>query len=192
MDADNIAQLAYLALLGTAVVGWFFAENAQSLGKSAKQAIIWVLIFIGVIAAVGLWSDIKSNVAPRAEQLGDQTIEIPRSINGHYELTLSVNGRDVDFLIDTGASQIVLSPQDAALVGFDVDNLRFTGFAETANGTVTTANVTLDTVQFGTLTDRNLRAVVNGADMDGSLLGMTYLNRFSAIEISNNTMILKP
>lgn len=190
MDSDNIAQLAYLALLGTAVVAWFFAQNTQSLGKTTQQALIWVLIFVGVIAGVGLWGDLKHTIAPSVTQPTEDSIEIPRSINGHYEITMMVNGVPVDFLVDTGASQIVLAPKDAHKVGFDVENLRYTGQAQTANGVVATAEVILDDIKFGTLSARGIRAWVNQSDMDESLLGMTYLNRFGSIEIRNDTMIL--
>ncbi len=52
MDGDNIARIAYLGLLGAAVVAWFISQNRQSLGKTMQQAMAWVFIFIGVIAVV--------------------------------------------------------------------------------------------------------------------------------------------
>ncbi len=190
MDSDSIAQLAYLALLGAAVAGWFFAENSQSLGKTARQALIWVLIFVGAIAAVGLWQDIRNDVAPRASQATEGQIDIPRSFNNHFEITMVVNGQPVDFIVDTGATAVVLSPSDAERIGFTLENLNFDGRASTANGVTSTADVTLDEVRFGTVSDRIIPAVVNAADMNQSLLGMTYLNRWDTIEIKNDTLTL--
>ena len=58
MEANDIGQLAYLVLLGAALVGWFITQNRASLGKVTQQALAWGLIFLGVIAAVGLWTDV--------------------------------------------------------------------------------------------------------------------------------------
>jgi len=55
---------------------------------------------------------------------------------------------------------------------------------------VLTAPVRLDRVEVGQIRDQNLRAVVNGGEMDRSLLGMTYLGLFSSIEISGGTLVL--
>ena len=94
------------------------------------------------------------------------------------------------FVIDTGASQVVLSQRDAARIGIDLEDLRYFGSAMTANGVVETAPVFLDTVQLGSISDVNIPAVVNGGEMDTSLLGMTYLGLYDRIEIANNELVL--
>ena len=102
MDGDSIARLAYLSLLGAAVVAWFISRNRQSLNKTLQQMMAWVFIFIGVIAVVGLWEDIRSTVGPSAQMsvTGD-TVEVPRSYDGHYYLPVLVNGEPITFLVDT-------------------------------------------------------------------------------------------
>ncbi|SMY09612.1 retropepsin-like aspartic protease family protein [Flavimaricola marinus] len=190
MDGNDFGQLAYLVLLGLAVAGWFFAQNRESMGKVAQQAAVWGLIFVGAIAAAGMWNDISRDVIPRQGVLSDGRIEVPVGRDGHYHLTLAVNGTPVDFVVDTGASQIVLSRQDAARAGIDTTALTYLGTAQTANGVVRTAPVRLDSLSLGDLADRSVRAVVNDGDMDGSLLGMTYLSRFERIEIENGRLVL--
>jgi aspartyl protease family protein len=101
-----------------------------------------------------------------------------------------VNGEPVRFVVDTGATQIVLSKSDARRVGLDVDDLVYLGRAYTANGEVRTAPVKLDTVSIGPIKDSNVRAVVNDGAMEGSLLGMEYLQRFSSVEIGGGKLIL--
>ncbi|MEM9707480.1 MAG: TIGR02281 family clan AA aspartic protease [Pseudomonadota bacterium] len=193
MDSADIPRLAYLALLGLAVAGWFFAEARQSMGKTLRQAMVWGLIFLGVIAAVGLWEDIRRDVAPRQAVFEDGSrIEVPRSPDGHYHLTLRLNGAPVDFIVDTGASNLVLSTDDARRVGIDADALRYTGFANTANGTVRTADVRLNEVSLGGVEVRDFPASVNGGDMSFSLLGMDYLELFDRIEISGGLLVLEP
>ncbi|GAB4534818.1 MAG: TIGR02281 family clan AA aspartic protease [Ruegeria sp.] len=191
MDGYDLGRLTYLALLGGALLLWFFTQNRQSLGKTVQMVMAWVFIFIGVIAVVGLWDDIRSTVGttPQLAVAGD-VIEVPRSFDGHYYLPMLVNGKPVTFLVDTGASQIVLSPRDAKRVGIDPDSLNFVGRAATANGLVRTAPVRLDSLELGPIADRNVSAWVNEGDMDRSLLGMDYLQHFSNIQFADGRMIL--
>ncbi|MBO9445327.1 TIGR02281 family clan AA aspartic protease [Ruegeria sp. R14_0] len=191
MDGDNIARIAYLGLLGAAVVAWFISQNRQSLGKTMQQAMAWVFIFIGVIAVVGLWEDIRTTVSPAPQMtVTGQTIEVPRAHDGHYYLPIEVNGQPITFLVDTGASQIVLSSQDAERIGIDPDQLNYFGRANTANGQVRTAPVSLDTLSLGPITDRNISAWVNEGELNKSLLGMDYLHRFSNIQFANGRLLL--
>ena len=95
---------------------------------------------------------------------------------GHYVVEAMVNGTPVDFLVDTGASHVVLAPADAARLGFRPAQLRFTGRAETANGTVGLAPVTLRELRIGQLSRHGVAAVVNEAPMGISLLGMSFLD----------------
>ncbi|MGR3343085.1 MAG: retropepsin-like aspartic protease family protein [Paracoccaceae bacterium] len=190
MDGDNIARLAYLVLLGLAVGGWFIAENRANLGRTARQAAVWGLIFVGAIAAVGLWSDIRDDVLPRQSVVSEGTIEVPRSFDGHYYLVLHLNDRRLHFIVDTGATDVVLTLKDARRIGIDIDGLVFSGVASTANGTVRTALARVADVRLGNIRDRGLTVSVNGGEMTGSLLGMSYLRRFEKIEITGGGLIL--
>ena len=192
MNSDNLAQLIYLVLLGSVIAGWFFVGNRKNLGKTAQQAAVWALIFVGVIAAIGLWSDIRDNVTPSQSYIdGMATVEVPRSGDGHYYLTLDIDGTDVEFVIDTGASDVVLTKAEAVRIGIDVENLFYSGIANTANGEVRTARVRLQNVRLGEIVDLSVGASVNEGEMDKSLLGMTYLQRYSKIEIGGGKMVLR-
>ncbi|MRU14406.1 TIGR02281 family clan AA aspartic protease [Roseovarius sp. A21] len=188
---NDLTSLVYLVILGSAIGLWFFAQNRQSLGKLAQQAAAWGLIFIGAIAVVGLWGDIRQSVAPSQNIVADTgQIELPRAPDGHYYLTAEVNGEPVRFVVDTGATQIVLTKDDARRAGLNVDDLVYLGRANTANGEVRTAPVRLDRFTIGPIEDWDVRAVVNDGVMDGSLLGMEYLQRFSSVEIGGGKLIL--
>ncbi|WP_037307269.1 retropepsin-like aspartic protease family protein [Ruegeria halocynthiae] len=191
MDGDSIARFAYLGLLGAAMVAWFISQNRQTLNKTLQHMMAWVFIFIGVIAIVGLWEDIRTTVgpAPQMTVIGE-TIEVPRSYDGHYYLPVVVNGEPITFLVDTGASQIVLSEQDATRIGIDPDQLNYFGRAATANGEVRTAPVRLDSLELGPITDRNVSAWINEGELRQSLLGMDYLHRFSNIQFTDGRLIL--
>lgn len=191
MDQDMFARLAYLALLLVAVGGWLIIDLRRNPGRSLQQVAIWVLIFLGVVAAVGLWGDIRRDIAPRQAVMEGGRVELPVAADGHFYLLAEVNGVTVRFVVDTGASDIVLTRRDAARVGLDPDGLSYFGQANTANGRVVTAPVRIAEFALGGIVDRDLRAVVNGGEMDGSLLGMAYLNRFSRLELSRDRMVLE-
>lgn len=191
MSGDDTGRLIYLALLGSVIAAYFFISNRQHLGQMARQAAMWGLIFIGVIAGAGLWSDIRDDVIPRQSVIADQArVDVPRAFDGHYYLTLQLDGTPVQFVVDTGASDIVLSRQDALRVGIDPDALAYNGSANTANGSVRTARATINSLALGPIVDRNVTVWVNEGEMAGSLLGMAYLQRFSKLEISDKTLTL--
>ena len=192
MDTIDAGHLVYLTILGIAVVGWFIAENRSSLGSTIRAGLAWGFIFLGVVAAYGLWGDIRDDVAPRQTVFQDAArVEVPRAFDGHYYLTLDLNGVPVDFVVDTGATDMVLTREDAARIGLDPATLAYTGIAGTANGQVRTARVRLDEVSLGGIVDRNVSASVNAGVMSTSLLGMTYLQRFHRLEISNGRLVLE-
>lgn len=190
MTSWEFGRIVYLGLLLVVVGGWFFIQNRNSLSKVLQQALIWVFLFIGVIAAVGLWEDVRNISSPRQAIHSNGQIEIPASPDGHFYLTAQINGVPVRFVVDTGATDIVLSRQDAQKSGLNPDQLTFVGEAMTANGTVKTAPVRLQAVSVGPVTDQNVRAWVNSGEMDTSLLGMSYLRRYSGIEITPKSLTL--
>ena len=192
MEENDFARLIYLSVLVVAILGSVLISRRGAYGKMFRQAGVWLLIFMGLVAIVASWQDIRqSGQTTSFQQSQDGAIIIPKEIDGHFHLTLTINDRPIDFLVDTGASEIVLTRKDAARVGFDPNRLDYWGMANTANGTVRLATIRLETVRLGEFIDKNIRASVNKAPMEKSLLGMRYLSKFRAIEISNDQMILK-
>jgi len=118
------------------------------------------------------------------------SIALERDASGHYRVEASVNGLPVDFLVDTGASQVVLSPADAARLGFRADRLRFSGRASTANGMVALAPMKLRELRIGQLSRRGVDAMVNGAEMPSSLLGMSFLAGLEGWEARGDRLML--
>ncbi|TLP64461.1 TIGR02281 family clan AA aspartic protease [Parasedimentitalea maritima] len=189
-DVDY-GRIIYLVLLLAAVGSWVFVQNRQSLGKTVQQLAIWAFIFLGVIAGYGLWGDIRNTVRPQQSVINSTgQVEVPRSADGHYYLTLDINTVPITFLIDTGATDVVLNARDARRAGIDPDTLNYLGRANTANGEVRTASVWLDSISLGNITDSNVRVWVNQGELDQSLLGMAYLQRWSSIEIRNGALLL--
>lgn len=189
MDGDTIARMAYLGLLLAAVGGWVIVEYRQRLGLALRAAAAWGLIFVGAVAGYGLWSDIRTDIGPAQMTVSEGKVELPRAPDGHYYATLMLNGTELRFMADTGATNMVLSQQDARRIGIDPATLVYLAEAQTANGTVRTARVTLDSVELGPFRDAPFQAWVTDGEMEGSLLGMDYLGLFR-IEIAGDRMIL--
>ena len=188
MTGNDYGHLAYLVLLLCVVGGWVFVSN-RNVGQTLRQAAIWALIFAGVAGVAGFVQ--QSGMArPQQSVLAENVVEVPRGYDGHYRLTLEIDGTPVNFVVDTGASEMVLSREDAERVGIDTERLMYSGSASTANGIVGTASVRLANVTLGPIRDENVRALVNEGELFGSLLGMGYLQRFERIEIAEDRLVL--
>lgn len=190
MEGDEFGRVAYLALLLVAVGGYLLVEFRGRMGQLARGLISWGLIIVGLMAGYGLWQDMGGQFTPRQSVAAGGEVTLPRAADGHYYVTLKVSGTAVEFMVDTGASTVVLSQDDARKLGIDPAGLVYLGRAQTANGLVRTARVMLEDVVLGGFEDPKLAAYVNDGEMDGSLLGMDYLGRFQ-IEIAGDKMILR-
>ena len=189
MDSDTTMRLIYLSLLALAIGGWAMAEMRGRIGQSLHYLLVWGMIAMGLIAGYGLWNEVQTSLMG-AKQSSDQgSITLPRAQDGHFYAELAINNRVIRFLIDTGATAMVLTKQDVASLGIDPEALKFDGEAFTANGSVRTAEVVLDQVSFGPYTDTGFAADVNDGDLDVSLLGMTYLSLYR-VSVTGDEMIL--
>jgi aspartyl protease family protein len=189
-DPDTVARVIYLVLLLCFLVG-FFAWRRGQIGRRLRDLLVWMLIFAMVVIAYGFRDVLRAQLFPAAMvQVSGDTIELRRGSDGHFHATLEVNGQPVRFMVDTGASGVVLSRRDAEKIGLDPGDLAYLGTAQTANGRVATAGVRLGLVRLGTFTDTNVPASVTDGGLDTSLLGMSYLDRFANIAIARDVMTL--
>jgi aspartyl protease family protein len=118
----------------------------------------------------------KVEQAPATDN--SRSVILNRSGNGHFRTEASVDGRRIDFLVDTGASMVVLRESDAARLGIHPSARDYTLKSSTANGVVYAARAELNRVEVGGVTVRNVAAAVLPDESLGqSLLGMTFLSR---------------
>ena len=126
-----------------------------------------------------------------AAGVGWNEVVVDADWSGHFLLDAAVNGTPVRFLVDTGASAVVLSPDDARRVGLDPRRLDFSQRFHTANGVVRAAPVTLREVRLGQFPVYDVPASVNEAPLGVSLLGMTFLKRLRGYEVRNDRLVLR-
>lgn len=117
---------------------------------------------------------------------------ILKSSDGHFWADGEVNGRSVRFLVDTGATAVALTPEDAQKLGIDPAQLQYGYKVVTAGGQIRAASVRIAhmTVAGATLDDVDALVIEKG--LDTSLLGMTYLGRLSRFEATRGALVLEP
>ena len=121
---------------------------------------------------------------------GTGTITLERSFDGHFYADAQVNGATVHFLVDTGATGIALSVDDARRAGLVFDAAGFEQVGTGASGAVMGHWVALNRVQLGLKTVTDTPAVIlEGGDR--SLLGQSFLSKFGSVEIHGNQMVLR-
>ena len=119
-------------------------------------------------------------------------VSIPKDArSGQYHYKGRVNSGYVDFLVDTGASAIALTPKDARKAGLRDAELRYDVPISTAGGRNYAARVTLDQVALGGIMLRNVEALVVKEGLDVSLLGMTWLGQLQEVKATPNALLLR-
>ncbi len=203
MNAGNLSNgewqnFIYLFLLLIMMLGGLFSRPGIKLGVIVKYLLVWS--FIGFIA-IALYayryefSDFKSRILgeinPSLVQVNESgNLIINLSQDGHFYMNLEINGMPMRFMIDTGASDIVLSLNEARRIGIDPRALNFNRPYQTANGQVWGAKVILKEVTLGNVKFYNIAASVNSSDMGISLLGMSFLRQFKRYEFYRDKLIL--
>jgi aspartyl protease family protein len=106
-----------------------------------------------------------------------QEIVLPVGLGGHFTAAGAVNGRPVQFMVDTGATLVAISQGEAERIGLDYRNAP-RAMTQTANGAVPVHRVSLNAVRVGEVEVANVDAVVIPAQMPYILLGNSFLGRF--------------
>ena len=117
------------------------------------------------------------NRDPASQRLGDGTREVvlQRNRANHYVATGLINGHPVEFLLDTGATRVVVPEALAKRLGLPRG---MPGIARTANGEVRTFETRIERLELGAIMLQDVRAIINtGEAMDEVLLGMSALGR---------------
>jgi aspartyl protease family protein len=198
-SVDEFGSLAYklliLVFVGSAVLTLFRERFTQAV----TAALLWVVV--GLVLVIGYSYRYElHNVADRvvAELVPGHVIsrgrivEVARTNSGDFDISAHINGVRVPMVLDTGASSVVLTQQDAKAVGLPLEVLNYTVSIDTANGRTRAAEVTLDRLAVGGLEERSVEAlIVPTGQLRTSLLGMSFLNRLQSWQVSGDRLTLK-
>jgi aspartyl protease family protein len=167
-------------------------------GEKARHAGIWLGILAVMVVALS-YRDELADVGRRVRSefsssypvaTGAHELVITQGEGGGFYVMARVNGELVRFLVDTGSSDTVLSPADAARLGLNPAALHYDRLAETANGTGYGAAFVADSLEVGPIRFNGMPMVVNQAPMTGSLLGMTFLSRLESFQVRGRKLYL--
>jgi len=200
MSENNWQEAIYLIILIVMMLSAVFSRQDLNWRKIIKYLLIWGGIGFVVIALYVYrfeFSDFKtrfaSEINPTSPKINAQKqIILNIAQDGHFYTRLKINNVEVLFMVDTGASDMMLNINDAKKIGIDVNRLVFNRPYQTANGRSFGAIVNLKEVDIAGIKFNNVKASVNDADMGVNLLGMSFLRRFSKYEFFQDRLILTP
>ena len=135
-----------------------------------------------------------ATVAPDASQaptLDSGGASIAKSSDGHFWAEADVDGHPVRFLVDTGATAVALTADDARNLGIDPSSLQYQYTVMTANGPARAAQVKLGVVSVGRAQVSDVQAFVIDKGLETSLLGMSYLGRLAKFEATPDALVLR-
>jgi aspartyl protease family protein len=193
--------VALFVFIGAGVVARYRGQAAAMF----RDAVIWVALGLALVtlyayrdALLPIAGRLAGELLPGAAMVVEQSpggpveVKIRKRLDGHFTVKAEVNGTSTTMIVDTGASTIVLRPEDAKKVGLDVSHLRFMVPVMTANGRTVAAPVRLDSVSIGPLERKNVDALVaEPRALTESLLGMSFLGRLRSYEFSGDFLTLR-
>ena len=118
-------------------------------------------------------------------------VMLTASADGHFYINGWANGKRIRFMIDTGASDITISPQAAQRIGIDLKKLRFTQRYRTANGIGLGAHHWIKVLSIGPFNFLEVKVSINQSELSVSLLGMAFLEQFNSFEFRGNKLYLR-
>jgi aspartyl protease family protein len=203
-DSDSFGFLALgLALLVFLGSGLFSGYSGRA-SAAVKDAVSWVLIAVVLVVGYTYRDDIgrvaqrvAGELAPqfgaRMETVSPGEVRIRRHVGGHFIAEVDLNGdAEVRMIVDTGASTVVLTTEDARAAGIDVAKLRYVIPVQTANGVAMAARARLDSLAVGPLKLNNVNALVSQSGaLNQSLLGMSFLSRLRSYEFAGEYLTLR-
>lgn len=203
ISSDTLGRVFYLGVLG-AVIGAGILASRHRVGDMARNLALWLLVVLLLVAGYQYRYELQ-DVANRVtvglvpgsplsvtDSEGQNTVTLEKLPNGHFEARLSIDGKPVRVLVDTGATSTVLTTRDAERVGFDAAKLAYTIPISTANGNATAARVIAGEIRLGAITRHNMPLLVAAPGMlEQSLLGMNFIGTLSGFDVRGDRMILR-
>lgn len=200
LNADDTANAIYLVIMLAFLVSGVLLNKRMKISEFLKSLFLWTIIILFLVLLYSFRYDfykIKDRILgeldpSRPVKTSSESISINISSDHHFYIDLKVNGKPIKFMIDTGASNMVLSVDDAKKAGIDVKNLKYNQIHQTANGKTFGASAILEEVAVNDeIKIKNVPVSVNSGEMSNSLLGMRFLrDNFLRYEFYQDRLVL--
>ena len=198
LSSGDFASLAYKIALLIFVGAIALAMFRERLTQALIAAALWVGLALILIVGYSYRFELRdvgervlAELVPGHVITHGRSVEVARAFNGDFDVTAQVNGTRIVMALDTGASSVVLTLDDARAAGLPIEVLSYTANIDTANGRTRAAPVTLDRIAIGGLVERSVAALVaQPGQLKTSLLGMSFLNRLQSWEVRGDRLLL--
>ena len=198
---EKLLRIVYaVIILSAAIIS--IVNTKMTFQKIIRYAGIWTLIIGGLLTGYTYRNNVKkffdniyANIVPgtpiEEKKEGNDAVTIIANQDGHFFVNAVVNGVDIRFLVDTGATDVALTRYDAKKLGIDLNRISYTKRVATANGIAWYAPIKLDYIKVGGIVVYNVSASVSSSDgLNTCLLGMTFLSRLKSYRIRNDSLTM--
>ena len=199
LTTNEFGSLAYKLALLVFMGGTLFVIFRDRVTAAIMGAMLWAVV--GLFLVIGysyryevhqVADRVMAELMPGHVVSHGRTAEVARAGSGDFAVSAQINGARVHMVVDTGASSVVLTPEDAKAAGLPLPLLNYTVSIETANGRARAAPVTLDRIALGELEERSVDALVaQPGQLRTSLLGMSFLNRLQSWQVTGDRLTMK-
>jgi aspartyl protease family protein len=196
-DGD-FASLAYKIGLLVFVAGTILTLFRERFAQAVTAALLWTAVGLLLVIGYsyrfelhGIADRVLAELVPGRVTSQGRTVAVARTNGGDFAIYALINGARIPMVLDTGASSVVLTRDDAKAAGLPIEVLDYTVNIDTANGRTRAAPVTLDRLAVGNLVERSVDALVaQPGQLKTSLLGMSFLNRLQSWEVRGDRLLL--
>ncbi len=187
-------------------MGLSVMASTTGLRSLAREVAGWLMVAAVAGACILFFTDIQA-LTRRATGIGapaqrvaeapavdpfQRTVTLQSAENGHFYSTATVNGREIEVIVDTGATAVALTYEDADRIGIIVQDSDYTHVSQTANGEARIAPVTIDEIRIGDISVRNVEGfVTEPGKLFQTLLGMSFLQRLTRLDIRGRELVLE-
>jgi aspartyl protease family protein len=199
LSSGDFGSLAYKVALLVFVGATALIMFRERLAQALTAALLWVVLALILVIGYSYRFELRdvadrvmAELVPGHVITHGRTVEIARAASGDFEVKAQINGASLAMVLDTGASSVVLTRDDAKAAGLPLEVLAYTANIDTANGGTRAAPVTLDRLAVGGLVERSVAALVaQPGQLKTSLLGMSFLNRLQSWEVRGDRLLLR-
>jgi aspartyl protease family protein len=190
-----LVKAVILIFIGALALAFFRERFSQALEAVAVWVVIALLLAVGYTYRFELRAvadRVLAELVPGRAATRGRIVEFARGTGGNFSVVAQINGARVPFVLDTGASSVVLTQEAAKAAGLPLEVLSYSVTIDTANGRAGAAPVTLDRLSVGGIEERAVPALIaQPGQLRTNLLGMSFLNRLESWEVRGERLMLR-
>jgi aspartyl protease family protein len=200
MNMDDGASIVY-AVGALILLISSLAARRLPLGSVAKMLLAWVAIFSVLFVIVSyrfefkqIWNHVKADILGTGnQQQSGSTVRLKRNDDGHFYAVVRVNGKPVQFLVDSGATMTSLSAEAAKIAGIEADRSAVPVIVDTANGAVKDWRAVANVMALESISIKDHAVLISdNLSEDQNLIGMNFLDELNSWRVEGDFMILVP